>query len=172
MITSPQPHALLFAQPLPVKLRTASVSVQPSLRTPPLRACNPKRKRTSPLVIRPRATVQLSTGGKPDSPPPRAENEDDEKQRDKSYALREFTKVASGAFLIGVVLLFYDFLVSLIALSIGLIYAIAVLFEVRGADTLLNRCAASVTRLCTTTAKGLREGWRALRRGVRKGLED
>lgn len=116
--------------------------------------------------------MQLSSAGKHEHPPPRAEHEEDEKQRDKSHALREFTKVASGAFLIGVVLLFYDLLVSLIALSIGLIYAIAVLFEVRGADTLLNRCAASVARLGSTAARGLREGWRALRKEVRKGLED
>lgn len=103
------------------------------------------------------------------------EFQDEEKKRlqdDKKYVFREFGKITTAAMCIGLLLLFYDILISLVALSIGSIYAIAVLLEVRGADTLLSRMVHGVTSMWRAVTKTVQDGYRAVRREVRKGLED
>lgn len=93
-------------------------------------------------------------------------------QNDKKYVFREFGKISAAAIGIGLVLLFYDLLISLIAVGIGSIYAIAVLFEVRGADTLPSRAIAGTVSMWRAFVGAVRDGYRAIRREVRKGLED
>lgn len=93
-------------------------------------------------------------------------------QNDKRYVFREFGKITAAAMCIGLVLLFYDILISLVALSIGCIYAISVLLELRGADTLVTRMVRGVTSMCNAITKTIQDGYRAVRREVRKGLED
>lgn len=93
-------------------------------------------------------------------------------QNDKNYVFREFGKISAAAVGIGLILLFYDLLISLVAIGVGSIYAIAVLLEVRGADTLLTRMVRGVTSTWGVIRKTVQDGYRAVRREVRKGLED
>lgn len=93
-------------------------------------------------------------------------------QNDKRYVFREFGKISAAAMCIGLVLFLYDILISLVAFGIGIVYAIAVLLEVRGADTLLTRMGSGVTSAWMATVRTIRDGYRAVRREVRKGLED
>lgn len=98
--------------------------------------------------------------------------EEDKLQKNQYYVFREFGKISAVAVLIGLVLFFYDIIVSLMAMTVGLIYGLAVLFEVKGADTLISNTVKSSRALFSGIGKGCREGWRTLRREVRKGLED
>lgn len=93
-------------------------------------------------------------------------------QNDRGYAFREFCRISVAAVGIGLVLFFYDILVSLVVFSIGIVYAGAVLLEVRGADQVLNRIGWGVVAVWSGVVSGVREGYRAVRREVRKGLED
>lgn len=87
-------------------------------------------------------------------------------------AFRDFGKICLAATGIGVLLFFYDILTSLFVLTIGGAYAIAVLFEVRGADTFIKRTIRSTKNFFTKVSVRARDAWKALRREVRKGLED
>lgn len=93
-------------------------------------------------------------------------------QNDKKYMFREFAKISAASVGIGIVLLFYDMLISLVAVGIGSVYAIAVLLEVRGADTLLSRAVQGVSSAWRAFGRAVGDGYRAIRREVRKGLED
>ena len=87
-------------------------------------------------------------------------------------AFRDFGKICLAATGIGIVVFFYDILASLLVLTIGGAYAIAVLFEVRGADTLIKRTLRSTRNFFSKVSLRVRDAWKALRREVRKGLED
>lgn len=100
------------------------------------------------------------------------DDEDERLQKDSNFVFREFSKISAAACSIGLVLFFFDILVSLVALSIGLLYAVAVLLEVRGADTLFHRTMKGASNLVGSITNLARKGWSTLRREVRKGLED
>lgn len=93
-------------------------------------------------------------------------------QNDKPYVIREFSKICLSAVGIGVLLFFYDILVSLMVLGIGAIYAIAVLLEIKGADGFITRIGKGLTNAWNNLTSRVREGYRVVRREVRRGLED
>ena len=101
------------------------------------------------------------------------QNEEEQKlQGNQYYVFKEFGKISAVAVLIGIVLFFFDMVVSLMAITIGIVYGLAVLFEVPGADSLIENTVKSGKAVLSGIGKGFGEGWRTLRREVRKGLED
>lgn len=101
------------------------------------------------------------------------QNEEEKRlQNDKRYVFREFSKVSAAAIGIGLVLFFYDILISLVAVGIGFVYAIAVLLDIPGTSTLFTRAAGGAISVWVKVSKSIRTGYRVIRREVRKGLED
>lgn len=163
----------LFLQPLPLSLRSSSpaacaISQRPIQR--PRFEGKPNQPHSATRIVR--RLVQLSKAHNQIQPEHEHEDGEDNKQRDKSYAFREFGKVLAGAMLIGLLLFFYDLVISLMAFSIAIVYAIAVLFEVRPEDTLVMRTVSGAKVIATAATRRMRQSWQALRRKVRKLLED
>ncbi|CAN8076709.1 unnamed protein product [Agarophyton chilense] len=170
-MTSSAP-VLLFTQSLPLSIWAASSYLHSSVRKTRLYTANPTRRRIFNTARNSKPQIRLTQVNRK-QPQGSTDESEEEKQKDKSYALREFGKVSAGAILIGLVLFFFDILVSLVALSIGLVYAIAVLFEVRGADVLLTRIGNGASWLWSMARKGICRAWRAWRswrKDVRKRL--
>lgn len=154
-VTSVRGYAVVNGNPMKRISREASEST-------------PKRMRSARVQLK----MSVENGGKSDGTTPVSDDDDEELQNDKGYVFREFAKVAAAACGIGLVLFFFDILISLLALSVGLVYALAVLFEVRGARSLINRTLKSGVSLFNVVRRSVQQGWRAIRREVRKGLED
>lgn len=109
--------------------------------------------------------------GKPEPETDTDADDDERLQRSPVYVYKEFAKVSAIAVLIGIVLFFYDILISLWVTTIGLIYALAVLFEIKGADTLFTNIRKASVKLAFLFADGVIKSWNVLRTEVRKALK-
>lgn len=87
-------------------------------------------------------------------------------------SLREFGTVAVAATGVGLVLFCFDILISLVAISIAVFYGLAVLFDIRAITSLVARVSSAFLRAVLAVPTALRTAWKAVRREVRKGLED
>lgn len=83
-----------------------------------------------------------------------------------------FARILGTAFVVFLLLFFVDIVAGLAALTLGSFYAIAVLFGVRGVETWGIRARTFVVRSVTAVANLVKSGYRAVRREVRKRLED
>lgn len=93
-------------------------------------------------------------------------------REDKRQALAEFGRICVAAFGIGLVMFFYDVLMSLIVVTIGSVYAVAVLLQVRGADLLLRRMMATVVAVWGGLVRIVGRGLTWLKGGGTKGVEE
>lgn len=101
--------------------------------------------------------------------------EEDEEQRlqnDRPFVLREFGKLVLAAAGIGLILFFFDILVSLVALSFGALYALAVLFDVRFATNFVRRVRGTASASLSTFAKRARSAWSSIRRRIFGAQDD
>lgn len=83
-----------------------------------------------------------------------------------------FVRTVIIALLIFLVLFFVDILAGLVVFTVGSVYAIAVLFGVRGAESWGMRARRSAVSAAQTSAQGVQSAYRAVRQEVRKRLED
>lgn len=90
-------------------------------------------------------------------------DEDERLQNDRPYVMREFGKVAFVATLIGLVLFCFDILVSLVALTLGSVYALAVLFDIRFITKRVSRLRGTFADLTSSSFKTLRMKWDSFR---------
>lgn len=98
-------------------------------------------------------------------------SDDEERlQNDKPFMLREFGKVAAAATVIGIVLFCFDILVSLVALSLGAIYATAVLFDLRFFTNFVHRSFSLANRLRSLAFSRVQSLWTAMRSRISKKL--
>lgn len=120
----------------------------------------PKRLRT-PLTT----TTWMNTSSNANSNNKRSElsDEDEKLQNDKPFMFREFGKVSLAAVVIGLVLFCFDILVSLIALSIGALYALAVLFNIRFITNFFNRILNTFNDMRLNLTKIIHRLWTSLR---------
>lgn len=100
------------------------------------------------------------------------QDEDERLQNDRPFVLREFGKVALAAVGIGIILFCFDILVSLLALTVGGLYALAVLFDIRVATDMVARLRASVVTLWSNMIKRARRVWSSVRRQILNLTED
>lgn len=104
---------------------------------------------------------EIKTTGKSDD-----ELEDERLQQDKRYVFREFSKVTIAACGIGLVLFCFDILISLVALTLGGLYAIAVLFNIRFATEFVARVGVSCTSFGLSLRNAGRQLWARIRHRV------
>lgn len=90
-------------------------------------------------------------------------DEDERLQNDRRYVMREFGKVAFVASLIGLVLFCFDIVISLVALTIGSVYALAVLFDIQFITNRVGRIRSMLTNVTYSTFKTARTKWDSLR---------
>lgn len=90
-------------------------------------------------------------------------DEDERLQNDRPYVMREFGKVAFVATLIGLVLFCFDILVSLVAITLGSVYALAVLFDIRFITNRVSRLRGTFADLTSSTFKTFRIKWESFR---------
>lgn len=137
----------------------------------PLRKCRryhrhylPTRQHKQPFLKSP----SMSSSAPHRPPPPKPSPPDKSRttpREDSPCALAEFGRICLAACAIGLVLFFYDVLVSLVVVTIGGIYAVAVLLQVRGANSLLKRMMDAVVGVCAALESVVTEAVRRLKRG-------
>lgn len=83
-----------------------------------------------------------------------------------------FARILLTAFLVLLLLLFFDILAALAAFTLGSFYAIAVLFGVRDVERWVPRLRHSCTLVVMKAAKNIGNIYRTMRREVRRRLAD
>lgn len=98
--------------------------------------------------------------------------EDDRLQHNKRYIFREFGKVALAAIGILVILFCLDILVSLLALTLGGLYIIAVLLKLHFVTDFVARAGVSFQAFSLSVMKTARDIWVMVRRSVISHLQE
>lgn len=95
-------------------------------------------------------------------------DEDERLQYDKPFMVREFGKVTAVAVVIGIILFFFDILVSLSALSLGAIYALAVLFDARFFTNFVHQLFASANNFRRLAVTRFQSAWSSVLDSISK----